>query len=306
MCVIIFSAFFFFFDRQWRSTRWFRRVLTRKEVMTRLWLPWASSTPSTHFSVWWRTTKRWAAELPVILPTHTHTHSLSLSANHSFRCHFLCTCSSHLLCVVLAKHTWATHQLLGSSVLFMFKTIQNQARNRAGASCHYLSSHRDLTACEPTFRLFKLRTFLFRFHLSSQMFGFFYKMFKRCCWFLIFTALYFVIQLAVTHWANKTASQLLVLQLIILMPLQITQQLEGICLQVIGTVLQQHVLGKKNRFFLYFHMPPACCTCVCLPQNWPTSDKLFLFFQNFMRRSCPWHTAWPASRCRHRCGNSFL
>lgn len=25
---------------------------------------------------------------------------------------------------------------------------------------------------------------------------------------------------------------------------QITQQLEGICLQVIGTVLQQHVLGK--------------------------------------------------------------
>lgn len=26
---------------------------------------------------------------------------------------------------------------------------------------------------------------------------------------------------------------------------QITQQLEGICLQVIGTVLQQHVLGKQ-------------------------------------------------------------
>lgn len=34
---------------------------------------------------------------------------------------------------------------------------------------------------------------------------------------------------------------------------QITQQLEGICLQVIGTVLQQHVLGKYN-WFLYFHM----------------------------------------------------
>lgn len=31
---------------------------------------------------------------------------------------------------------------------------------------------------------------------------------------------------------------------------QITQQLEGICLQVIGTVLQQHVLGKSNQFFL--------------------------------------------------------
>lgn len=27
---------------------------------------------------------------------------------------------------------------------------------------------------------------------------------------------------------------------------QITQQLEGICLQVIGTVLQQHVLGKQH------------------------------------------------------------
>lgn len=27
---------------------------------------------------------------------------------------------------------------------------------------------------------------------------------------------------------------------------QITQQLEGICLQVIGTVLQQHVLGKRS------------------------------------------------------------
>lgn len=38
---------------------------------------------------------------------------------------------------------------------------------------------------------------------------------------------------------------------------QITQQLEGICLQVIGTVLQQHVLGKQA---WSFHIPPACCT----------------------------------------------
>ncbi len=41
---------------------------------------------------------------------------------------------------------------------------------------------------------------------------------------------------------------------------QITQQLEGICLQVIGTVLQQHVLGKQDWSFLCFHIPPACCT----------------------------------------------
>lgn len=43
---------------------------------------------------------------------------------------------------------------------------------------------------------------------------------------------------------------------------QITQQLEGICLQVIGTVLQQHVLGKQDWSFLYIHIPPACCLSV--------------------------------------------
>lgn len=32
---------------------------------------------------------------------------------------------------------------------------------------------------------------------------------------------------------------------------QITQQLEGICLQVIGTVLHQHVLGTYQRVFLH-------------------------------------------------------
>lgn len=43
---------------------------------------------------------------------------------------------------------------------------------------------------------------------------------------------------------------------------QITQQLEGICLQVIGTVLQQHVLGEEKRFFLYFHIPACTLTQV--------------------------------------------
>ena len=38
---------------------------------------------------------------------------------------------------------------------------------------------------------------------------------------------------------------------------QITQQLEGICLQVIGTVLQQHVLGKQDWFHWFFHILPA-------------------------------------------------
>lgn len=38
------------------------------------------------------------------------------------------------------------------------------------------------------------------------------------------------------------------------MLLQITQQLEGICLQVIGTVLQQHVLGKHRWLTLHLHV----------------------------------------------------
>lgn len=59
---------------------------------------------------------------------------------------------------------------------------------------------------------------------------------------------------------------------------QITQQLEGICLQVIATVLQQHVLGKQNRSFLYFHVPLACCTIsVCSPKRWPIDDKQTIF-----------------------------
>lgn len=56
---------------------------------------------------------------------------------------------------------------------------------------------------------------------------------------------------------------------------QITQQLEGICLQVIGTVLQQHVLGKWDRFF---HIPPACCSrTVCSPQRWPIDKQIFIY-----------------------------
>lgn len=43
------------------------------------------------------------------------------------------------------------------------------------------------------------------------------------------------------------------------------------------------------------------------------SHLLFAFFffirlvipQSFTRTFCLWLTAWPASRCRHRCGNSF-
>lgn len=60
---------------------------------------------------------------------------------------------------------------------------------------------------------------------------------------------------------------------------QITQQLEGICLQVIGTVLQQHVLGEQKRSSLYFHIPLACCIrSVYSPKRRPAVDKQTLLY----------------------------
>ncbi len=52
---------------------------------------------------------------------------------------------------------------------------------------------------------------------------------------------------------------------------QITQQLEGICLQVIGTVLQQHVLGK-------FHTLIENMFCVTF---WLCIDSFGLIFPEF-------------------------
>lgn len=51
----------------------------------------------------------------------------------------------------------------------------------------------------------------------------------------------------------------LIFVVVVVAVFQITQQLEGICLQVIGTVLQQHVLGEQKRSTLYFHIPLTCC-----------------------------------------------
>lgn len=63
---------------------------------------------------------------------------------------------------------------------------------------------------------------------------------------------------------------------------QITQQLEGICLQVIGTVLQQHVLGKLGQLFLCSHIPPACCCnrdeLLMIDSMFTTSDSLLFLF----------------------------